>query len=362
MRIDARTIFRSDPMMSEIQFGVGITQSFTAGELAGLGQICEDLGYSQLWYANHKLSRDLYVGLSWLAAHTKHISLGTFIAEPYSYHPAMIAAAVGTLDELSGGRAILLLGAGAANFGKLGLQRRMPVGALRETIQICRSLLGGEQLTFRGKYFEVEGARLDFVVRSHLPIYVAARGHKMLEVAGEWSDGVMVATHATPAGLQTGLSPVEIGCRRASRTCDTLPIFTRVDLSLDDDANAARERVRPAIAQFLTASYPDRRFVNAVGLEVPAALEQICSKRDDDLARRSGHLVPDPFIDAFTWAGTAAQIAEKIAAVVDYGIPNITFVPQPSAGAEAVRIIKAFAVEVMPRIRVLIGGRACSRA
>lgn len=341
--------------MSKLQFGVGITQSYSGVELAALARLCEELGYDQLWYANHKLGRDLYAGLSWIAAHTKRIKIGTFVAEPYSYHPAMIASAIATLDELSGSRVSLLLGAGAANFAKLNLQRKMPALALRETIQICRALLRGERVTYAGKLFQVRDAQLDFKARSNLPIYLAARGHKMLELAGELCDGVMVATHATSIGLQNGLTWVDKGLERAGRDRHSLSIFTRVDTSLDQDTRVARERVRPAIAQFLTASYPDRRFVDAVGLQVPEALEQVCRQRDDDLARRSGHLVPDDFIDAFTWAGTPEQVAEKIAQIVDRGISNITFVPQPSQGDEAIKIITTFAKQVVPRVCSIVG-------
>lgn len=142
--------------MVELKFGVGITQSFAPSELIALAQQCESHRYHHLWYANHKLGRDHYVGLTLIALHTKHIRVGTFIAEPYSYHPGMIAAAVGTIDELSEGRAMLLLGAGAANFDRLGLVRDNPVAALRDTITICRALLAAEEITYHGERFSIK--------------------------------------------------------------------------------------------------------------------------------------------------------------------------------------------------------------
>ena len=191
--------------------------------------------------------------------------------------------------------------------------------------------------------------------RSTLPVYVAARGHKMLEMAGAHADGVMLASHASSAGLHRAMQIVDQGCRQAGRTIDELALFTRIDLALDEDRSAARRMVRPAIASFLTASYPDRNFEEAAGLQVPAELEAICRQRDDDLAITAGHLVPEEFIDAFTWAGTPAEVAHQVTSSVDLGISNITYVPQPSSSQSVFRTIEQFATQVVPRVRALLG-------
>ena len=77
---------------------------------------------------------------------------------------------------------------------------------------------------------------------------------------------------------------------------------------------------------------PDRTFVRAAGLEVPAELERIIARRDYNLVLQNSHLIPDAFVDKFCWAGTAEDVAQKVADVVRLGITNITFLPHPPPG------------------------------
>lgn len=340
----------------DIRLGVAIRQTVPTGELAVIAKYCEDLGHDQVWYSNHKLSRDLYAGMTLIAANTRNIGVGSFIAEPYSVHPAVIAAAIATVDELSRGRAILLLGAGAANFKQLAITRHKPVTAIKETIEICRALLSGKKTIFRGEIFSLLDGQLDFETRPDLPIYVAARGYRMLEMSGATADGVMVATHATPSGLKSALSIVDKGCQSVGRTWKEIPILTRVDVSINADPDLARRGVRRAVSSFLTASYPDRSFLRGLGMVVPERLERICRQQDDKFALEAGHLVPEEFLDAFTWAGTPSEVAVKVASVLDMGIRHITYVPYPSEGHTIASTMQSFAKEVMPRARALMRG------
>ena len=338
----------------DIKLGVGMWQTVTSQNLVKLVKLSEDLGYDQFWYGNHKLYRDMYVGLTLAAAHSKRMELGTFIAEPYSYHPAMIAAAMGTIDEISNGRALLCLGAGAANFKELGLKRTKPLVAVRETIQICRALFSGETVTYDGELFSVEDSWLHFETRSDLPIYVASRGDRILEMSGALADGVMLATYATPDGIQRGLQFIEKGAQSVGRSWRDMPTISRVDACVHPDRDVARNAVRPMISLFLMGSYPDRNFVHSMGLEIPEALEAICRKQNEQLSIKSAHLVPEEFVDVFTWAGTPGDVAEKIARIVDMGIRYFTFLPHPPPGEGFEPNLERFARDVLPRVRALV--------
>src|SRR4051794_40574500 len=102
-------------------------QTYDARRFVEVVRLCESAGYDEFWYGNHKLYRDMFMGLTLAACHSERMRLGSFVAEPYTMHPALIAAAAATLDEASGGRAILGLGAGGANFGELGVARTAPL-------------------------------------------------------------------------------------------------------------------------------------------------------------------------------------------------------------------------------------------
>src|SRR5215471_16186876 len=117
-----------------LTIGVLLNSEYPATQLVELGQLCESLGYDQLWYTDVRLLRDCYVGLAALALRTERIHLGPGVTDPYSRHPAVTAATIATLDELSGGRALLGLGVGGGGFRELGLSTPLPVAALREAV------------------------------------------------------------------------------------------------------------------------------------------------------------------------------------------------------------------------------------
>ncbi|MDR7485052.1 MAG: LLM class flavin-dependent oxidoreductase [Armatimonadota bacterium] len=339
-----------------IRLGVGVLQDLPPRELAEYARWCESLGYAHFWYANEKFYRDMYVGLTVAALSTSRILLGTFVADPYTCHPALTAVAIASVDEVSDGRAMLVLGAGGAAAAPLGFQRIRPAQAVGEAIQVIRQLLTGDRVTFEGQVITFRGGKLSFPARANLPIYVASRGDLVLSAAGELADGVMIATYATPEGIRHGLSRVRRGTIRAGRRLEDLALFARVDACISDDPREATEAVRPMVARLLGSSYPDRSFVRALGLDVPQPLEEILKQRNHALTSASAHLVPEELVRAYTWAGTAEQVAERVAAVADLGIQNITFLPHPPPGGNIRTTVRAFAEQVRPRVEALLKG------
>jgi len=330
--------------------GIGQLQDLPPPRLAAVVRLCEELGYDVLWYANEKFYRDPYVGLAVAAMSSRTLKLGTYVADPYSAHPALTAVAIASLDELSGGRAVLLLGAGGTGLDRLAIERRRPARAIWETITVVRRLLAGETVSFEGEIVRLNGVRLAFAARPNIPIYVASRGDRVLAAAGEKADGVMIATYATRRGVQHALARVEDGARGAGRKLSDIALVSRVDGWIDEDRQRARAALRPMVARLLAASYPDRSFVHAAGVEVPAELESIAARRDREAASAAAHLVPDSLLDAFTWTGTAEEVAKKVAAVADLGINRVTFMPHPPPGDAVEKGIRAFATEVLPRV------------
>ncbi|GAB4457828.1 MAG: 5,10-methylenetetrahydromethanopterin reductase [Anaerolineae bacterium] len=329
-----------------IRWGAGMWQ-LPPRQLVEIIQLCERLGYDQFWHANHKLDRDMTVGLTLAAVNSQRLQLGPFVADPYVIHPAMTAAMVATLDELSGGRAVLVLGAGMMGFRAMGFERRKPLAAVAEAIEVIRRLWAGETVTLAGEVIQVKEARLGFPARPDIPIIVAARGDRMFRLAGRLADGAMISTYATPAGVQHALDQISQGAQEAGRSPESVTAILRVDCCINDDERAARAAVKPIIAGSLGSSYPDRAFVEAVGLTVPAELEAIIREGDEERIWAAASLVPDEFVEQFAWTGPAEQVAAQVAQVVDLGLTHITILPTPP---EAVRpTLNAFAREVIPK-------------
>jgi 5,10-methylenetetrahydromethanopterin reductase len=327
-----------------VRLGLGLLQEYPPERLAAIVRLTEEAGYHTFWYGNEKYFRDPYIGLTVAALNSSALQLGTFVADPYTAHPALTAVSIATLDELCGGRAILLLGAGGGGGTGLGYVRHKPAQALREAIQVIRGLLAGQRVTLEGSVIRFLNGKLSFPSRADLPIYVASRGDLVLSTAGEVADGVMIATYAEAAGVRHALSRVELGARKAGRRLGDLRVISRVDAWIDDrDPRGARDAVRPMVARLMTTSYPDTRFVQAVGASIPPALLEVMSRKGRDLATRSGHLVTDELLDAFTWAGTADQVAQRAQAVMALGIEDITICLHPPDGQEIEPAIQRFA-------------------
>jgi 5,10-methylenetetrahydromethanopterin reductase len=156
-------------------------------------KLAEAYGYSAVWLADERFYREVYTCLGQFAAQTSRVLLGPCVTGPYSRHPALTAMAIATLDEISGGRAILGIGAGISGFAELGIERRKPARAIREAIELIRTLLGGKTVDFEGEVITCNRGRLNFSEsRPALPIYVASNGPIGQRAAAELADGVIM--------------------------------------------------------------------------------------------------------------------------------------------------------------------------
>jgi 5,10-methylenetetrahydromethanopterin reductase len=162
-------------------------------EIVALAVEAERVGFDRCWVYDEGLAtRDVYVTMSAIAMATERVQLGPGITNPYTRHPGQTAAAVATLDELSGGRAFLGIGAGGSlTLGPLGLDRGRPLTAVRETIEACRALFAGQPVDADGEVVTLRHASIAFS-RPSIEIWLAGRGPKMLALGGTAADGVML--------------------------------------------------------------------------------------------------------------------------------------------------------------------------
>ena len=153
--------------------------------------VAESLGYGYAMVADEGLMHDVYATLGAAAKATSTIRLGA-VTNPYTRHPAATAAAIATIDQLSGGRAFLTLVAGGTMvLHPMGIDRKSPLGAVDDTIEICRRLWTGHEVTWQGHVHHLQGASLGTGPHD-IPIWVAARGERLLELAGAKADGVVL--------------------------------------------------------------------------------------------------------------------------------------------------------------------------
>ena len=178
-----------------VDLGLQIVPTMGSAELIDTIVLAEELGYSYCMVADEGLMLDVYAVLGAAARATSTIRLGP-VTNPYTRHPAATAAAVATLDEMSDGRAFITLVAGGTMvLHPMGLQRSAPLTLMTDMITALRLLWRGEPVTWQGRRLRLEAAQLTTGTHA-IPVWVAARGEKMLALAGTAADGLVLMVKA----------------------------------------------------------------------------------------------------------------------------------------------------------------------
>lgn len=178
------------PAGAILPLSVNLMPDGPAARVAELARLAEDLGAARcLVYDEGLHTRDVHVTLAAVAAATERVPIGPGITNPFVRHPGATASAIATLDELSGGRAFLGLGAGGGlTLDPLAIERRRPVTAVEDMIVTLRRLFAGEVVDHDGPAFSFRHAHLDYA-RPGIEIICAGRGPRVTELGGRLADG-----------------------------------------------------------------------------------------------------------------------------------------------------------------------------
>jgi 5,10-methylenetetrahydromethanopterin reductase len=319
------------------------------------GRLAEENGYSAVWVADERFYREVYSCLGQIAAHTQNVLLGPCVTDPFARHPALTAMAIATLDEISGGRAMLGLGAGISGFAELGIRRTKPARAIRESIELIRALLRGETVDHRGEVVAFDHGRLSFgPVRADIPVYVASNGPLGQRVAAELADGVIMEACASTAELRAFRSAVEGAARKTGRDSRSIRVVARLNTCIAADGRAARNAVRPTVARYLGAGRLRSRTAAAQGLTLSE--EAVALVAGATYAEGVAPYLPllplitDRHVDASTLAGTVDEVAEHAIELCRAGADVIIARPFAAEGGSIEETIVAMGAEVWPRV------------
>lgn len=298
--------------------------------LVGLARTAAANGFDRVLYADERFFRDCWATLGYIAARVPDIGLGVCVTDPFVRHPAVTAAAAATVDEVSGGRFTLGLGAGVSGFAAMGIERTKPLVAVREAISLIRTLLSGEEANMDGTVIGFHGAGLDFASRPNIPVMIATNGPKMLELAGELADEVMVQGMASPTMVKNVLERIALGAQRAGRNPSTVRLTARLDVAMsNDEPDSVKAAMKPGLVRHLATHHPRYASFLLAGIEVPEAI----SRRVADMgyghgaSRELEEMLPSEWIDRFCLAGTESEIASRLSALVEAGVDAVTIMP-----------------------------------
>ena len=224
-----------------VEFGVLLL----ADDVRGLGERvrrAEAAGFSRIGIGDSQsLFHELYVCLTVAALNTEKALVGPMVTNPLTRHPAVTAAAIATLDELTGGRAFLGLGTGDSAVHNLGYK---PVSRarLRRYVDAVRRLLAGEEVDWEG------GIGHTRWVRRPVPIILSAEGPRILKLAGEVADGAVVHTGLSADLVHDSFQRVEDGAKGVGRDPAELELSVFAKCNIDDDPDRAVGEIKMALA------------------------------------------------------------------------------------------------------------------
>ncbi len=305
----------------------------------------EERGFEAVWQAESRLVREATVPMAAFAAVTDRIKIGSGVVNTWTRNVGLLAATFATLDELAPGRIILGIGAWWEPLAsKVGARRRKPLQAMREVVEVTRRLLAMENVTFHGEFANVTDIEIDIVhgdrSPKHVPIYIGATGMKMMEVAGEIGDGVVLNYLVGPAYNHQAMAALAEGAARSGRDVEEIDRPQLVVCSLDEDRDLALDRARELVTQYLgqqphimKASGVDQSVLDDIArvLTWPAGPEEI---------RRAMTLVPDEVVQLITASGTPDECRAKVREYVQAGATCPILYP---LGDDVREMIDAFA-------------------
>ena len=316
----------------------------------------EKAGLDAVWVAE-AYGFDSPTLLGYLAARTERLRIGAGILNVYSRTPALLAQTAAGLDAVSGGRALLGLGASGPQVieGWHGMPYDRPLARTRDVVEICRRAWRREVVDHAGKTVRVPLApglgtelgkplkMLTRPVRESIPVYLAALGEKNVELAAELAEGWLPLFFLPERAKETWGAAIAEGRKRRPAELGELQIVAGGTLAIGEDREALRDLARPQLALYVGGMgskgknfYND--LVSRYGFEKEARLIQDLylsgRKKEAEAA------VPDELIDLTNLVGPEGFVRERVAAYREAGVTMLNVTPigfDPAALIEKVR-------------------------
>jgi 5,10-methylenetetrahydromethanopterin reductase len=336
-----------------VEFGIRIPPSESPHKLGEAAQVAEDGGFDCVWIPDsHMFFNEVFINLSVVALHTKHVKLGPAVCVPFTRHPTVVASSIATLNLVSKGRAVLGYGSGASALAQIGLRPFASLAQVRRDVTIIKDLLHGKIVELNGKQNRLSNAD------SSIPIYLAATGPKMLQLAGEIADGVIINVGIGDENLHFAFDNIENGAKRSGKKLEDLKILCVVHASPDivSDKTVALRKFKP----ICTYWYNSPELLKAVGIRMddrilalfrkPVTYPDTTHAKDLEQAMAAASAVPDEIVEKFVLFGDGPQIVERITRMFEMGIAHV-IVRHYSSHSLPYDLIKLYSEQVIPNFR-----------
>ena len=285
-------------------------------------ELADQLGFHAVYAADETWHKDLWLLFAAAAARTSRVRMGPSVSAVTLREPTLIAQAAATLDELTGGRAEVVLSSG--NFGLLAQYKTdwkttKPLSRVVEGVKVMRTFLDDGAITFDGEFFSYEGL-FTFArpVQDRLPVKMGAmRGPKSFQAAAEHSDGCHHALSYTREAYEYAAENLRIGAERAGKDWTTLDFGAWVVVSVGRDSAAAKDAARSMVGIYASSMPAEQLERNGVD---PGSLKPIIDAiAGGDLAKGIELTTPE-IADKLSFSGTPDEVTAKLKEIEPTGV------------------------------------------
>jgi F420-dependent oxidoreductase-like protein len=334
------------------------TQLMYAGnprEAADQVAALERAGLDTVWVAE-VYGFDSPTLMGYLAARTETVEIGSAILNVYSRTPGVLAQTAAGLDNVSGGRAVLGLGASGPQVieGWHGVPYEKPLGRTREVVDIVRAALRRERLEYAGKIFRLPlpadqgtglGKPLKMLTkpeRSSIPIYIAALGQKNVEGTAEYADGWLPFLYAPEKAKDVWGDALAAGTTKRQQGLGPLEVAAGGMVSVGDDVKSLLDLARPMFALYIGGmGAKGKNFYNTLACEY--GFEEEATKIQElylgGNKRDAEAVVPLELLEMCNLVGPESYVKERIAAFRESGVTNLQITPVPADGGDPAHLV-----------------------
>ncbi len=284
----------------------------------------EKRGFEAVWQAESRLVRDAIVPMAAYAAVTNTLKIGSGVINNWTRNIGLLASTFLTLDDLAPDRIICGIGAWWDPLARnVGIDRKKPLTAMKETIMVMKRLLNMERVTFDGEFIHVNGIELDVVhgrkEPRNVPIYIGATGDNMMEMTGEIAEGVVLNYCVPPEYNHKAMELLLNGAKKAGKTLDDIDRPQLIVCSVDEDHDKAIDTTRELLTQYL-AQQPHIAKASGVSQDIVSKIQSILGwPATHEQIAQAKHLVPEELIMRITASGTPSEAKAKVAEYCNNG-------------------------------------------
>jgi 5,10-methylenetetrahydromethanopterin reductase len=321
--------------METSSFHIGVLPAQPVAEVAELAVEGERLGFGGIWVADSQsIFRDPFQALALAGDRTERILLATGVTNPITRHIAVLASSFATLAELSGGRAVLGIGVGESAVRTIG-RKPARLAELEEATHALRALLRGEPARVDGTEIRQTWSG------GTAPIFFAASGPRMLELAGRIADGVLFQVGAEPGLVRYALEHIEAGERATGRAPGSVTRIIRLGSSVAHDRARARDEARGYVAAAAGTVYwavPRERLSDELYADLQRMKERYDYQRHASGDAEHAALITDRIIDAISISGTPDEAVPRFRELAALGVDGFNIPVRGDAHA-ALRVL-----------------------